>query len=303
MAGLTQLHAPLTLTDGGLETTLIFHDGFDLPYFAAFVLLDSNGGNAALDHYVDSYVDVARRHRLPLVVETATWRASPDWARLLDVSDEQLATLNRRSVEAVASRASGVELVVSGCVGPRGDGYVADTAMTAADAQAYHGLQIEALRDGGAELVSAITMTNSAEAIGIARAAHDADIACVISFTVETDGRLPSGEALGDAVTAVDAATGSTPAYYMVNCAHPTHFVDALEPSDWMNRIKGVRANASALTHAELDAAEELDAGDPVDLAEQYAGLRATHPGITIFGGCCGTDPRHVDAAATTLTR
>ncbi len=303
MSNLPQLTAPVTLTDGGLETTLIFHDGLDLPYFAAFPLLDSDEGNETLGRYVDSYVDIARRYDVPLIIETPTWRASADWGDLLGVSTEHLADLNRRSVETVASRAAGTDLVVSGCIGPRGDGYVADTAMTESGAQAYHRPQIEALRDGGSPLVTAITMTNSAEAIGIARAAVDADIACVISFTVEVDGRLPSGELLSDAVRAVDAATGHSPAYYMINCAHPTHFDGALEPSKWMNRIKGIRANASTMSHAELDEAEELDAGDPVDLARRYQRLRATHPHVTIFGGCCGTDTRHIATAAEALTR
>lgn len=303
MSSLPQLDAPLTLTDGGLETTLIFHDGVDLPYFAAFPLLDSDEGNEVLDRYVDSYVDVARRYDVPLIVETPTWRASADWADLLGMTPEHLADLNRRSVEAVASRSAGVELIPSGCVGPRGDGYVADLAMTADGARTYHRAQIEALRDGGAPVVTAITMTNSAEATGIAQAAADAGVASVISFTVETDGRLPSGETLGDAIRAVDDATGASPAYYMINCAHPTHFDATLEPSEWMRRIRGIRANASTMSHAELDEADELDAGDPVDLARRYERLRATFPHLTIFGGCCGTDTRHIAATAEALTR
>lgn len=295
-------HDALTLTDGGLETSLIFLDGLDLPDFAAFPLLETDEGSAALERYFEAYIDVARRHGTGLVLESATWRANADWGDRLGYDAERLAEANRRAVRQLrALRDRNPDLadrmIVSGCVGPRGDGYVADTAMTAEEAAAYHRPQVAALRDGGADVVTAITMTSSAEATGVALAAQSEGIPVVISFTVETDGRLPSGESLDDAIAVVDATTGAAPAYFMVNCAHPTHFAEVIDPSSpSIRRIKGLRANASTMSHAELDDAEELDAGDPADLAERYAALRARLPELSVMGGCCGTDARHVDA-------
>ena len=152
-------------------------------------------------------------------------------------------------------------------------------------------------------MVTAITMTYAAEAIGVARAAVAAGMPAVISFTLETDGRLPSGQELGDAIAETDAATGSAPAYYMINCAHPTHFESVLEDAPWRERIRGLRANASTKSHAELDEAEELDEGDPEDLAARYAGLAGRLPALNVLGGCCGTDERHVTAVCEAWPR
>jgi homocysteine S-methyltransferase len=193
----------------------------------------------------------------------------------------------------------GTDFVISGCIGPQGDGYNPEELLTADEAQAYHAPQIASFAAAGADMVTAITMTYPEEAIGIARAAAEAGIPSAISFTVETDGRLPSGENLGGAIERNDAETGGAPAYYMVNCAHPTHFDDVLEGGGWTERIAGVRANASTMSHAELDEASELDAGDPEDLGRRYAQLRERLPGLSVVGGCCGTDDRHVAAIAS----
>jgi S-methylmethionine-dependent homocysteine/selenocysteine methylase len=291
------------LTDGGMETTLIFHHGLDLPQFAAFTLLASEEGRAALISYYDSYLAVAEARDLPIVLDTATWRASQDWGDILGYSSEQLANANREAVltvrTAIARRSA--RAVLSGAVGHRGDGYVAERLMTAAEAHGYHEPQVWTLADAGVDLVSAITMTYAEEAIGVARAAADAGAPAVISFTVETDGTLPSGQALADAVAEVDDATGGSPAYYMVNCAHPTHFAHVLDGSAPLERIRGVRPNASAKSHAELDEATELDMGDPDELAAHVASLRSTLPRLTVFGGCCGTDHRHIAALAEAM--
>jgi S-methylmethionine-dependent homocysteine/selenocysteine methylase len=218
----------------------------------------------------------------------------------LDADD--LDDINRRSVEIVAEHAADCDLVVSGCLGPRGDGYIADTAMTPDGAAAYHRPRIDSLRDAGADLVSALTINNINEGVGIALAARESDVPCVVAFTTETDGRLPSGEKLADAIGAVDEATDSYPAYYMINCAHPTHFDGVLEPAPWMDRIRAIRANSSTMSHEELDKAEELDAGDPIDLARRCARLRERFPNLTIFGGCCGTNTSHIAEAASALS-
>jgi S-methylmethionine-dependent homocysteine/selenocysteine methylase len=302
---LPQLTDAVFLTDGGIETTLIYDDGFELDDFAAFPLLDDAAGHAALRRYFDAYLDVAARHRVGIVLETPTWRASPDWAARQGYSTARLIEVNQAAVALlVAARhrweQAGTPVIISGCIGPRGDGYQPDELMTVEAARAYHALQAQAFADSDADLITAITMTHPAEAIGVALAARDVGMPVVVSFTVETDGTLPSGERLGDAITAVDEATGGHPAYYMINCAHPTHFAAALDPeAAWTERIGGIRANASTMSHAELDAATELDGGDPADLAKRYHELRLRHPHFRVLGGCCGTNHRHIDAIAS----
>lgn len=292
----------LFVTDGGLETELVFHDGRDLPGFAAFPLLEAPDGRARLQRYYDGYLDIARRHRTGFVVETPTWRANPEWAAQLGYSAQQLDELNRAAVELAeqvraAAQSDGVTAVVSGCVGPRGDGYDPGAAMTADEAADYHATQIGTFATTSADRVTAITMTNTPEAIGVVRAAAAAGIASAISFTVETDGRLPTGQSLRDAIELVDAETAAAADFFMVNCAHPTHFASALDDDGpWLRRLGGLRANASTLSHAELDAATELDDGDPDDLAAAHIALRHRLPAVTVLGGCCGTDARHVAA-------
>jgi len=285
----------LFIADGGLETTLIFHQGLELPDFAAFVLLDDD--RDALRAYYEPYIALARDRAVGLILDTPTWRASPDWGERLGYSAAALAAANRTGVELLDQlRAeSGVSLLISGCVGPRGDGYRAEDLMGTAEAERYHAAQVAAFAEAGADLVTALTMTYAEEAIGIVRAACATGLPVVVSFTVETDGRLPSRQTLEAAIAQVDVETDSAAAYFMVNCAHPTHFAGVLEPgAAWVDRIGGVRANASRLSHAELDEAEELDEGDRIELAQHYRELRPTLRRAAVVGGCCGTDSRHI---------
>ena len=304
---LIQLSAPLTVTDGGLETTLVFHHGIDLPDFAAFPLLDTEDGRAALAAYYEPYLDLGRRLGTPVVVDTPTWRANLDWGARLGYDPIRLAAINRRAVEFVRDLALGgphgpVDHVIDGVTGPRGDGYVIGATMSASEAAAYHGLQARAFAEAGAAMITAVTMTYVDEAIGVVRAAGSVALPVVISFTVETDGVLPSGEPLGDAITRVDLATDGAPAYYMVNCAHPAHFAEQLTAGgDWLARVKAIRANASRCSHAELDEATELDRGDVADLADWYGRLNGILPDLRVVGGCCGTDHEHVAAIAEAL--
>jgi S-methylmethionine-dependent homocysteine/selenocysteine methylase len=297
------------LTDGGLETSMIFHRGLDLPLFASYKLLEDGQGRAALRDYFSRYLAVARERGAGFILDTATWRSNPDWGARLGDDAAALDAINRSAVEfAQEIRAEQGELdapvLVNGVVGPRGDGYVVEDAMTADDAEDYHAAQVRSFAAAGVDMVSAITMTYAEEATGIARAAAAAAIPAAISFTVETDGRLPSGQALGDAIAQVDSETGGSVAYYMVNCAHPSHFEHVLAGGgDWLERIAGVRANASTLSHAELDEAEELDEGDPDSLGAGYVALRAHLPNANVLGGCCGTDERHVAAVAAAWER
>ena len=284
----------------GLETFLVFERGIDLPEFAAFPLLDTAEGRAELTSYYEPYIDVARQHGAGFLLDTPTWRANSDWATKLGYDADELARVNGDAVRFVRGlgEASGLERwAISGAIGPRGDGYVVGEAMTADEAAAYHRPQIAAFAAAGADVASAVTMNYVDEAIGVALAAQDVGIPAVISFTTELDGRLPSGQELGEAIEAVDAAAPGAVAYFMVNCAHPTHFDAALTPgAPWLERIGGIRANASTKSHAELDEATELDPGDPADLGARYAALKDQLPGLTVLGGCCGTDSRHVAA-------
>ena len=289
------------VTDGGLETDLIFHRGLDLPDFASFPLLDDSAGRAALDDYSRGYADVAARAGAGLLLETLTWRANTDWGARLGYDGEALRRINREAVTYLRSLADevpdGVEQVlVVGAVGPRGDGYLAGDLD--ADRYAdYHRPQLAAFAEAGADLATAYTLTTVAEAVGIVRAARDVGLPVAISYTVETDGRLPDGTTLADAVGELDAATDSGAAHLLVNCAHPDHVAPGLDVSAaWAERIAGLRVNSSRLSHAELDEAEELDEGDLPDLAARTRALAGSLPSVRIIGGCCGTDSRHIAA-------
>jgi homocysteine S-methyltransferase len=301
---LPQSAEKLFLTDGGLETTLIFHDGLELPCFAAFDLLKDDTGTARLNRYYRQYIDLALEHGFGFVLESVTWRASPDWGERLGYSEAALSRANARAIELLQalreqSETGETPMVISGNLGPRGDGYAADRHMTSDEAADYHAWQIKSLAEAGAELITALTLPETEEAIGIVRASQAVGIPAVISFTVETDGRLPSGQPLQGAIRAVDDATDKGPAYYMINCAHPTHFEPILQNGQaWLERIRGIRANASCKSHAELDESETLDDGDPKEFGKQLRRLRELLPNLTVLGGCCGTDHRHVAAIA-----
>jgi S-methylmethionine-dependent homocysteine/selenocysteine methylase len=305
---LPQLNGRPFLSDSGLETTLVFLEGIDLPCFAAFPLLDTPQGQAALDRYVERHLAIALRDGWGFILDTPTWRANADWGARMGYSPADLDRINRKAVAAalaVRARAetAATPIVVNGVFGPRGDGYRPESLMTAKEAFAYHLPQMTSFAEAGADMATAATMTHVGEGAGIALAGKAAGLPVVISFTVETDGRLPTGQTLAEAILETDEATGSAPAYYMVNCAHPDHFRDGLDSgAEWMRRLRGIRANASRQSHAELDAATELDDGDPIELGADYLAIIARHPQISVLGGCCGTDHRHIDEISKGLS-
>jgi len=297
---LPQLAERVFLTDSGLETTLIFKDGIELNQFASFELLKTERGRARLLDYFREHARTAVDAGMGFVLESPTWRSNADWGAKLGYSPEALASLNRQSIDLMVQVRDELEnakspMPISGNIGPLGDGYAA-SKMSADDAERLHAPQIETFAQTEADLVSAFTMTSTDEAIGVTRAAVKAKMPVVIAFTVETDGRLPTGQSLKEAIEAVDAATNAAPAYYMINCAHPTHFEHALKSNEaWIKRVRGIRANASTRSHAELDEAKDLDDGNPVELGRQYRDLRRAFGQFTVLGGCCGTDHRHVE--------
>lgn len=290
------------LTDSGLETWLVFHRNIELPDFAAFPLLDHPAGRELLIQYFRDHLHIAAAAGTGAVLETPTWRASRDWGDRLGYGAAELDRLNRdavRLLRGLAQEQPDVAVVVSGNIGPRGDGYNPSELVSAEVAEDYHRPQIESFAAARADRVTMLTATHAAEPIGIVRAAVAVGVPVVIAFTVETDGRLPSGQPLHQAIAEVDGATDGAALHFGVNCAHPDHVADALDADPAViGRIELLRANASRATHAELDAAKELDDGDPVELASLYARLLDTHPHLRVLGGCCGTDARHIDAIA-----
>lgn len=299
---LPQLSGGLFLTDGGIETSLIYRQGFDLPYFAAFDLLKSEEGRQGLRDYYIPYLDLAKEFHTGFILESPTWRANPDWIEKLGYPLSALSDINRDAValmvELYEEYVNDVpDLLISGCVGPRGDGYKVESRMFVERAEKYHRAQIEIFADTPVDMVTAITMNYPQEAIGVTRAANSVRLPVVISFTVETNGRLSGGESLQEAIEAVDSNVDIPPEYYMINCAHPTHFQRELESgtgSAWVGRIRGIRANASHKSHAELDEATELDSGNPIEFGNEHCGLHTAFGQLNVFGGCCGSDERHI---------
>jgi len=299
---LPQLEGRTFLTDGGIETNMIFNEGEDLPNFCVFLMNDSEPGRAKMRDYYRKYIPLSQRTGLGFVFDTNTWRANSDWGATVGYDAQRLRAVNeasaRLSQEMAAEFAEGgVDSVISGAIGPRRDAWKYDGEMTVGEAIAYHTPQIETFAGTEADFVTAYTLTNTPEAIGIATAAKQAAIPAVLSFTLETDGNLPGGKPLAQAIDEVDTATGGYPAYFMINCVHPIHFTDLVSGgAPWLSRVGGLRTNASMKSHAELDESETLDIGDPADLARRYKHLLELMPSIRVIGGCCGTDHRHIGA-------
>lgn len=302
---LPQLAGRPFLTDGGIETQLIYLEGLALPHFAAFALLREKRTADVVERVLGDYARVARDFGVGCVLESVTWRASRDWGAKLGYSGDDLALANDQAIDMLRRirrdvATADTPVVISGNVGPRGDGYVPGERMKPDEAEAYHGEQVAWLDAADVDLITAVTINSVWEAIGIARAVRLTGRPCVIGFTVETDGRLPSGETLRQAVEGVDAATDAYPIYYMINCAHPSHFADVLLRGEaWTHRVRGLRCNASCKSHAELDDSDTLDAGDRENLAAWYRRILDRLPQINVLGGCCGTDPSHIAAIAS----
>lgn len=299
---LPQLSDKLFLTDGGLETTLIFHDGLDLPYFAAFDLLKTVEGTLHIKNYYRKYADIALANETGFLLESPTWRANADWGKQMGYSETALHVMNQLAIDVLHDLRDELEtentpMVISGCIGPRDDGYNPSEFMSVSEAKQYHSAQIKSFAESRADMISAMTICYVEEAVGIVQVAKQHNMPVVISFTVETDGNLPSGQPLKDAIETVDKQTNMGPVYYMINCAHPEHFEDKLDSDQsWLSRIKGIRANASTKSHAELDESEVLDDGDPYELGQSYRAFKNNLKQMNVFGGCCGTDHRHIES-------
>lgn len=308
---LPQLDGDLFLTDAGLETDLIFNRGIEIREFAAHTLLPDPRGRAEIERYFAGFLSLASEMDAGYILDTVTWKAHRHWAPALGETAAELKAANEASVALAAElreRAGNPRpVVLNAVIGPRGDAYRPETRISADDAASYYAEQLNWLAATPVDMVTGLTFNQSSEAAGLVRAAGEAALPVAISFTVETDGRLPDGQPLGEAIESVDQQTSSAAAYFMVNCAHPDHFADALA-GDWARRVRGIRANASRRSHAELDEAPDLDAGDPHELGRLYADLLRRLPWLNVFGACCGGDLRHVQSigraiAAESATR
>lgn len=298
---LPQLKAGPFICYTGLEVNLIFKQGVDLPGFASFPLVDTEDGRTRLRQSYSNLLDIARTADIGAILQSTTWMANRDRAAAVGYGPHIIERVNRAAMELLVearNAVAGQTVVLSGNVGPRDDAYAPSERMSATEAEAYHDEQIGIFADTEADLVTCHTLAYVEEAIGVAKAARGREMPVAISFTVETDGHLPTGEALTDAITRVDDATGGYPAYYMINCAHPDHFTSVLEADSPGARLKGLVVNASRRSHQELNEAKELDEGDPKELGAQLAELRAKFPQVTVVGGCCGTDVRHLTEIA-----
>lgn len=300
---LPQLSDTIFLMPAGLETDLIYNQGFEIPGFATHILLKDPKGRNAIANYYRQYLALAREQNTGIVLGTQTWKAHMHWAGEQGATEEELHQANHESAAFIAGIRDEFSdiakpIVLDGIVGPRGDCYAPEEEIAAFEAEEYHAKQIGWLAETEVDMITAATLNQTDEAIGIVRAAQAVDLPVVISFTLETDGNLQTGQSLADAIVAVDEATDSGAAYFMVNCTHPDHFAHLLEDRAWARRIKGVFCNASRKSHAELEASDTLDDGNPVEFGEQHKAMRDRSPWINVFGGCCGCDIRHVTEIA-----
>lgn len=303
---LPQLDGSIYITDAGLETDLIFNKGIEIREFAAHTLLPDPEGRKALEDYFRGFIALARQCDAGLILDSVTWKAHRHWSDDLGEDAAFLAAANRKSIELISRLREEADMtrpiVLNAVIGPRGDAYRPEAKISAEDAERYYAEQLGWLAATEVDMVTGLTFTQVGEAIGLVRAAREKGLPVVISFTLETDGRLPDGTALRDAIETVDAQTGNGAAYFMINCAHPDHFDAVLDGSDWTRRIHGLRANASRRSHAELDECPDLDAGNPHELGQQYAALHDRMPWLNVFGACCGGDLRHVTSIAKAVT-
>ena len=291
------------LTDGGIETEIMYKWGFELPHFAMYPLLDNPDAMAAMRGMYRRYLDVAARHRLSALMGGLDYRASSDWGALLGYSREALAEANFRSIAFLRELADEYvadipQILIAGYIGPRGDAYRINRTITAAEAEDYHAVQLATLKAADVDLAWALTFNNTPEAIGVARAAARIGVPLAISFTLNSASRLSSGPSLAQAVETVEAETGGTPAFYSLNCSHPVEFEPALTAGDWIGRVRGFRPNASKMDKIALCKLGHLEEGDPVELGRLMGALARRYPHMDVWGGCCGTGDVHLDQIA-----
>ena len=294
------------LSEGGSETEIMYKYGFDLPQFAMFPLLDIPEAVSKMQGMYHSYLDVVAKHGMCALIGGLDYRASPDWGDLLGYSPEGLSEANHKAINFLREIADEYvsdipEILIQGLIGPRGDAYERNQSITENEAEDYHSVQLTTLKDADVDLALAITFNNIPESIGVARAAEKIGVPLAISLTLDSSSKLSSGPGLAEAITTIDAETNQTPEFYSINCSHPVEYEPAIEPGDWINRVRGVRPNASKMEKIALCQIGHLEEGDPVELGELCGDLARRYPHMDIWGGCCGTWDTHLDQIAKNI--
>lgn len=282
----------------GTETWLQYVDGFELRHFCAFELLDDPKGYDCIADYTDKVAAAAASNGFGAIIDGIHYRASPDWGDLIGYSRDALRDVNRRGIELYREIAGRYEtdetpMLVGAAIGPRGDAYETGHKMDMAEAEDYHAQQIDMLKDAGADLVTAATFSSPTEAAGLVRAAAAAGVPVAVSF-IAKGGKLSGGETLSEAIGMVDDATDGAALHFTINCTHPTEFEAGLSDGAWTRRLGGFLPNAVAMELLSLCRLGHLEDGDPVELGGQMADLARRFPHARIWGGCCGTDARHI---------
>ncbi|MEH6478277.1 MAG: homocysteine S-methyltransferase family protein [Sneathiella sp.] len=296
------------LTEGGTETEIMYKFGYELPQFAMFPLLDNPQAFAELQDMYRRYLDTAAKHQFKVLMGGLDYRASPDWGKKLGYSEDGLADMQHRSIKFLRDIAKPYEdqipgILIVGIIGPRGDAYSLNKTITADEAEDYHGVQLATLKSAEVDLVWAATFNNIPEAIGVSRAAAQAELPICISFSLDSNNRLNSGPTVKQAIETVDFETGDAkPDFYGINCSHPLELEPALEAGDWFKRVRNIRPNAVLMDKISLCKLGHLEEGDPVELGQQLGDLARRYPHIDIWGGCCGTWETHLDHIATNIS-
>lgn len=288
------------LTEGGVETELMYKWGIELPHFATFPLFENPEAMAAIRGIFHRYLDIAAKYRLPALVSGLDYRASPDWGAILGYSRKALAEATLQSVdftrELVQEYASDIpQGFVIGTLGPRGDAYQLNRTITEDEAEDYHGVQLETLKQADVDIAWAMTFNNTAEAIGAARAAGKIGLPFAVSLSLDSTSKLKSGPSFAEAVETIEAKTNGSPVFYFLNCSHPVEFEPALTPGDWIERVRGFRPNASKMEKVALCKLGHLEEGDPVELGQLVGDVVRRYPHMDIWGGCCGTGEVHLE--------
>lgn len=292
------------LAEGGQETEIMYRHGHELPEFAMYPLLDKPAAMADLKTMYERVLATAAEHGFTALISGLDYRGSPDWGGKLGYSNAALTDALEQSIAFLRDVArpyqeQGNEVLIGGVIGPRGDAYSLNRTITAEESEDYHAFQLEVLKRAKVDIVTAMTFNNVPEAVGVARAASRVGLPLTIAFTLDSNHRLKSGPSLRQAIESVDAETGEDrPDFYGINCSHPLEFEPALEPGDWIKRVRSLRPNASAMDKIALCKIGHLEDGDPVDLGRRMGALSRRYPHIDVWGGCCGTWDRHLGEIA-----
>ncbi len=294
------------ITEGGIETEIMYKWGFEMPHFAMFPLLDNPQAAAAIKGMYRRYLDVVAKYKQSALIGGFDYRASPDWGNLLGYSASALRDANLQSIQFLRDVAEEYksdidQALFSGCVGPRGDAYQTKNTMDRYQAAEYHAIQLETLKLANVDLAWALTFGDPEEAIGVCMAAESLDIPLAVSFSLDSSHHLNTGGSFSKAVEYVDEQTNNFPEFYSLNCSHPDEFNPAIKQGKWINRVRCFRPNATKMDKISLCKLGHLEEGDPVELGYQMSDLHSRFPHIDIWGGCCGTCDTHLEQIVSHL--